>query len=117
MTSRWNQHPSPSTRHRSSNWPRIRAKVLTRDGWECQLRQPGCLTEATEVDHIQPVSQGGDDDLDNLAAVCHPCHKKKTAIETAAAQARRSGKRPPRTHPADAMSPHPPGGGTRERPF
>jgi 5-methylcytosine-specific restriction protein A len=37
---------------------------------------------ATEVDHIVPLSEGGDlYDLDNLAGRCTACHLRKTARE------------------------------------
>jgi 5-methylcytosine-specific restriction endonuclease McrA len=38
-----------------------------------------------EVDHITPLSQGGDPwALDNLQGICSPCHWAKTARENAA---------------------------------
>ena len=30
-----------------------------------------------QVDHIFPVSQGGTDDLNNLAVACNPCNNSK----------------------------------------
>lgn len=49
-----------------------RSKVLERDGNEC-LRCSS--TTDLEVHHIIPVSQGGSDDMDNLATLCSECHK------------------------------------------
>jgi 5-methylcytosine-specific restriction protein A len=62
-------------------WARLRAAVLKRDQYTCRLRYPGCRIRATEVDHIVPAALGGSDDLSNLAAVCTPCHRHKTARE------------------------------------
>ena len=57
--------------------------VLTRDDHLCQA----CLshdrvTPANQVDHIVPRAKGGTDDMDNLQALCKPCHDAKTKTET-----------------------------------
>lgn len=56
---------------------------MTRDRRICQIGGPLCLVEASEVDHITPVSEGGTDDVTNAQAVCKPCHKAKTKLERA----------------------------------
>jgi len=81
-----------------ADWPQRAARVLRRDGHRCQLRWPGCIGTATEVDHRTP----GDDHREiNLQAVCTPCHRKKSSREGNAAQARRRALRfrPPERHP------------------
>lgn len=80
--------------------PRIRVQVLRRDNNSCCLRLPGCIGEATEVDHIIPVFEGGDDHPDNLQAVCPPCHKQKTQDEAQRARAKLGRKREPMAHPS-----------------
>lgn len=77
------------------DWPRIRLRVLVRDGYRCRLRLGDiCLRTATEVDHIRR----GDDHRDvNLQAVCAPCHARKTSSEGNAARLRLH--RPPERHP------------------
>ena len=40
--------------------------------------------DATDLDHIQPVCEGGTDDPDNLQALCKCCHGVKSAIEARA---------------------------------
>lgn len=102
----WTTHPSKSSgRCSTAHWQRIRRHVLKRDDHTCQLQLPGCLTEADQVDHITSVANGGPDDPDNCRAICQPCHNKVTAQQAAAARARRrSGRRRPRLHPADALS-------------
>ena len=68
-------------------WAATRRRVLARDSRTCQLRLPGCTVVATEVDHRQPVSLGGDSSDANCQAVCHHCHVAKTAKEAQAAAA------------------------------
>jgi 5-methylcytosine-specific restriction endonuclease McrA len=60
-----------------SGWAGISAAVLRRDGYECQLRLPGCTGEATTADHVIPRSQGGTATLDNLQASCRHCNSSK----------------------------------------
>lgn len=63
-------------------WDKLRLVVLTRDNHLCQV----CLsrnrvTAANQVDHIVPRSKGGGDELENLQALCKPCHDAKTVSE------------------------------------
>lgn len=101
MTSRWNQYPSASRRSRGPGWKQLRAKVMQRDNWTCQLRGPHCAVIATDCDHIVNVANGGSDDMSNLCAACKPCHNTKTAREAAAGRNR--WKRQPQPHPSDLL--------------
>jgi 5-methylcytosine-specific restriction endonuclease McrA len=51
-------------------WRRLRLKILARDGHRCY--ELGCPNPATEVDHIQPVSEAPHLflDPDNVRAAC-----------------------------------------------
>jgi len=60
-----------------SAWQRLSARVLARDGHQCQLRRSGCTGTATTVDHIFPKSKGGTDHESNLVAACRPCNSGK----------------------------------------
>ncbi|WP_404819064.1 HNH endonuclease [Ligilactobacillus animalis] len=39
----------------------------------------GRYTQATEVHHVLPISQGGTNAQDNLMSLCKPCHSRITA--------------------------------------
>lgn len=54
---------------------KIRPAILDRDGHACQIRGPKCTTRATVVDHVLPLSLGGDPfDPVNLRAACVACN-------------------------------------------
>lgn len=63
-------------------WRRKRESILVRDNYTC--RACGLITKSLEVDHIINIAEGGTDDDSNLQALCIPCHKAKTARESAA---------------------------------
>ena len=66
-----------------AEWERIRAEVLRRDRWLCQVCR---LADATEVDHVAPKALGGTDEPGNLQAICNRCHRAKTARDRAASR-------------------------------
>lgn len=39
------------------------------------------ITDHTEIDHIKPLWDGGDNALDNLQVLCFKCHREKSAQE------------------------------------
>lgn len=78
---------------------RLRRRVLARDHGRCQMRGPDCSGVATVVDHIQPVAEGGTDDLENLQSACDPCHDPKTQTEAKRAREKLGRKRPPPRRP------------------
>lgn len=63
-------------------WRRKREAILIRDHYTCRVC--GLTTKDLEVDHVVNVAQGGTDDDGNLQAICIPCHRAKTARESAA---------------------------------
>lgn len=73
----------------TSQWRRLRAYVLDRDGHRCQMPVRGgdgsnggatCGAFATHVDHITPRSKGGAFlDPANCRAACAPCNLRRGA--------------------------------------
>jgi len=75
--------------YQSARWRKTRLMVLRRDP-VCQVL--GCNQPSEVVDHIVPISEGGDKlDPDNLQGLCKPCHDHKTLAE---ARHRATRKRP-----------------------
>ncbi|WP_369913891.1 HNH endonuclease [Xanthomonas sp. NCPPB 3005] len=63
-------------------WRRKREAVLKRDQYLCQpCQRAGRITEATEVDHMLNLAEGGTDDDTNLQSICTDCHQAKTQAE------------------------------------
>jgi len=51
---------------------------------QVRLEEPFCRVcgrVSEQVDHIIPVTEGGDNDRENLQALCTSCHSKKTRRE------------------------------------
>lgn len=80
---------------RKSVGKRVRFEVLKRDSFTCQYCGAKAPDVILEVDHIQPVSGGGTDDLLNLVTACKDCNSGKSdkrlsdesAVEKSRAQA------------------------------
>jgi 5-methylcytosine-specific restriction enzyme A len=86
--------------------PALRRACFRRDNWCCVKCGYHGRPHTGELhcDHIMPVAEGGTDILANLSTLCVPCHKQKTQAEAARGRQRRSGKRRPPLHPADALA-------------
>lgn len=74
------KRPSSWKQGYDSTWWSVRASYLKRQPY-CEYRYYCQGDEATEVDHIQPLRQGGSHDFDNLVACCKRCHSYKTATK------------------------------------
>ena len=70
---------SPAQRGYGFRWRKLRRMVLASEPL-CRV----CGAPATEVDHILALARGGDDAMDNLQALCRPCHSRKTVREDGA---------------------------------
>ena len=74
---------------RKSISDRKRLEVLKRDNFTCQScgKSPAHYPELQidvvklEIDHMQPHSRGGSDDLENLQTLCMQCNRGKGAEE------------------------------------
>lgn len=63
----------------TAQWRDVRRMALRRSP-ACAV--DGCNKLATEVDHIVPISKGGQPfDLENLQGLCCSCHARKTLQE------------------------------------
>ena len=60
---------------------KIRFEVFKRDGFKCQYCGQTPPSVTLEVDHINPVSKGGEDDINNLITSCFDCNRGKSNIE------------------------------------
>jgi 5-methylcytosine-specific restriction protein A len=76
-------------RYRTPGWKQVRAFVLDRDRWVCQIRDKGCTHGATEVDHIVAAVEGGAFyDPANLRAACKRCNSTRGSRLATSRQAR-----------------------------
>ena len=57
------------------------ARVKASAGYICNHCGIVTYPENLEVDHIQPIYQGGADSNENLQVLCVDCHKDKSADE------------------------------------
>jgi hypothetical protein len=60
---------------------KIRFEVFKRDGFKCQYCGASAPDVVLHVDHINPVSKGGDNELINLITSCQPCNSGKSDRE------------------------------------
>ncbi|MFW6070450.1 MAG: HNH endonuclease [bacterium] len=75
-----------------ARWRKIRRRQLAREPLCRHCQKEGRVTEATEVDHIKPRSQGGTDADENLQSLCKAHHSRKTAHEVNERKRRRRGR-------------------------
>jgi hypothetical protein len=57
---------------------KTRFEVFKRDGFTCQYCGGHPPARILEVDHIQPKSKGGKDDINNLITSCFDCNRGKS---------------------------------------
>jgi len=75
---RWNsffKRPSAAKRGYGSSWQRFRAWKLANYPI-CQY--PGCERMATDVHHLTPLSEGGENSDQNTVCLCHQHHSQIT---------------------------------------
>jgi hypothetical protein len=83
------QLSSGGKRMRATIAPRLRRRVLERDGYRC--RMAGCgSTRHLCIHHRVPLAFGGTDDVENLVTLCERCHRwvhEKLTLDVAMAYA------------------------------
>lgn len=62
-------------------WRKRRAAWLTANPLCVSCEARGIIKQASDVDHVVPLSAGGVDDESNYQSLCHDCHSAKTALE------------------------------------
>jgi len=62
---------------RKSISKKTRFDVFKRDSFKCQYCGAHPLSVLLHVDHINPVSDGGGNEIDNLITACEPCNLGK----------------------------------------
>jgi HNH endonuclease len=60
------------------NVPENRSRVFERDGYICKYCGKQLTRFTATLDHIQPVSEGGENSLENLVTACLSCNSRKT---------------------------------------
>jgi hypothetical protein len=66
-------------RNNSRTIPRdILIKVIRRDNQHCQICNEYVKESEIEIDHIIPISKGGETVINNLRVLCMKCNRKKT---------------------------------------
>jgi len=59
------------------NVPENRLKVFERDAYKCHYCQKQLTRFSATLDHIQPVSKGGDNSYENLITACLHCNSER----------------------------------------
>lgn len=63
---------------RKSISKKIRFEVFKRDSFQCQYCGQLPPKVVLEIDHVHPVSKGGDNNIDNLLTACFECNRGKS---------------------------------------
>lgn len=72
---------SANERGYGHRWRRLRLMFLRAHPLCVECQRVGRVVPATDVDHIVTKRDGGTDAWDNLQALCHACHSRKTMTE------------------------------------
>ena len=69
-------------RYHTPAWRQLRLTILEREPICRTCRYVDRISRATQIDHIRPVTAGGDFyDAENLQPLCASCHSSKSAKE------------------------------------
>jgi 5-methylcytosine-specific restriction enzyme A len=73
------QRGTAAQRGYDGRWQRVRAAYLRAHPLCADCLDRGAVTPATDVHHVIPRRDGGEDVESNLRALCHSCHSKVTS--------------------------------------
>lgn len=59
---------------------KLRFEIFKRDGFQCAYCGKSPPEVTLEIDHIEPRSKGGQDDIDNYITSCFDCNRGKSNI-------------------------------------
>ena len=65
--------------NRKSISKKIRFEIFKRDKFTCQFCGNSAPNSILEIDHLKPVSKGGDNSILNLITSCYECNRGKSA--------------------------------------
>jgi len=73
--------PAPNVKKEADfyNVAENRLRVFERDGYKCRYCAKQLTRFTATLDHLQPVSEGGDNSFDNLATACLHCNSRRGA--------------------------------------
>jgi hypothetical protein len=69
----------PSTNGRANSARESRIRVFERDGFKCQRCRKQLTRFTATLDYVKPVSEGGDDSMENLVTTCADCSSREKA--------------------------------------
>ena len=69
------------TNKRKAISKKIRFEIFKRDKFACQFCGNSAPNSILEIDHLKPVSKGGNNDIMNLVTSCYDCNRGKSAKE------------------------------------
>ena len=61
-------------------WKKLRWEMGAKQRWKCKICKK-LLPVASQVDHVVPLSAGGDDKVENMQLLCANCHAEKSRME------------------------------------
>lgn len=60
---------------------KLRFEIFKRDGFKCAYCGKEPPNTVLEIDHIEPVSKGGEDDINNYITACFDCNRGKSNVK------------------------------------
>lgn len=81
MEKPWERSGPEVKRIRGSKLQKLRRRLFQKNPLCVECLKHGVTTLATQRDHIQPLGEGGSEDVSNTQALCETCNKLKALEE------------------------------------